>query len=65
MLDQTRKGGFRVRNVEEVVVDKRQRDGAVGAEAGGVAGSVDNEKEETKGSVEEVERTDTLVRVVA
>lgn len=69
VLDQTRKGGFRVRNVEEVVLDTRERDGS--AEAGAAAGgSVDHEKDEkdeTKGSVEEVERTDppTLVRVVA
>ena len=69
VLDQTRKGGFRVRNVEEVVLDKRERDSSteMGAKADGAAGSLDNEKDETKGSVEEVERTDppTLVRVVA
>ncbi|KJA27669.1 hypothetical protein HYPSUDRAFT_178728 [Hypholoma sublateritium FD-334 SS-4] len=69
VLDQTRKGGFRVRNVEEVVLDTREHNGSAeaGAKTGGAVGSVDHEKDETKGSVEEVERTDApaLVHVAA
>ena len=41
VFDQTRKGGFHFRNIEEAVLDKRERDSSteMGAHADGAGGS--------------------------